>query len=200
VGLGFATEETPPRGSEEGAESRRGIGAEERPSDEPREEHAEFPPAELGERFEHEHDTGIAPSEPGTAHGEAPAEAADGSADVAAEDVGTSGAKVTLAEVAATRVQIEGADDAGVAGDARLTARALKMRDFLASQAGEDGSISFSDSLAAEPQVTRRTAARCFYELLNLCSRRVVTLEQKEAYGAIVVTPVQPQFGAVQRP
>lgn len=106
----------------------------------------------------------------------------------------------TLAEVAYTQVVVKDADAeaAGELGDARMTTRALKMRDLLAERISPaTGQVAFSQVLAEEPGVTRRVAARSFYELLNLCSRRVVSLEQETAYGDIAVVPVQPAFDSI---
>jgi Conserved region of Rad21 / Rec8 like protein len=107
---------------------------------------------------------------------------------------------LTLMLVAHTQVAVKDADAAtdGELGDARMTTRALKMRDLLAERIEpKTGRIPFSKVLADEPGITRRVAARSFYELLNLCSKRVISLEQDVAYGDIVVVPVQPAFDSV---
>lgn len=108
--------------------------------------------------------------------------------------------KLTLAEVALTQVAVKNADAEAddELGDARMTKRALKMRDLLAERISpETGRVPFSKVLAEEPGVTRRVAARSFYELLNLCSRRVVALDQETAFGDIHVRPVQPAFDSL---
>jgi N terminus of Rad21 / Rec8 like protein/Conserved region of Rad21 / Rec8 like protein len=115
--------------------------------------------------------------------------------------------KITLAEVAHIRVQLEATSggDEGVnvgggypAGSATMTSRSLKMRDLLAQQKrDDDGSICFSKILDDEPGVTRRVAARTFYELLNLCSKNVVSVGQTESYGTISVVPLQPAFDTI---
>jgi N terminus of Rad21 / Rec8 like protein/Conserved region of Rad21 / Rec8 like protein len=119
----------------------------------------------------------------------------------------TLGPKMTLADVANTRVQVETTSGGDIsvngngddpAGDCRMTTRSLRMRDLLAEQRREpDGSIDFTKMLDEEPSVTRRVAARTFYEVLNLCSKRVVTVGQADAYGAILVVPRQPAFDCV---
>jgi hypothetical protein len=108
--------------------------------------------------------------------------------------------KISLLDVANTSLQIspDDADRPVVAGDARMTARALKMRDYLTQRVDEAGSVCFTDKLQEEAAISRRTAARSFYELLNLCSRGVVTLDQDKAYGSIHVTPVAPAFETSQ--
>lgn len=110
------------------------------------------------------------------------------------------GDKLTFAEVALTQVAVKNADAEAdnELGDARMTKRALKMRDLLAERISPDtGRVAFSKVLGEEAGVTRRVAARSFYELLNLCSRRVVALEQETAYGDIRVVPVQPAFDSL---
>lgn len=118
---------------------------------------------------------------------------------IASQDLPQDGV-LSFAKVARTLVVVKDADaDAdGELGDARMTNRALKMRDLLAQHVdAESGSVPFSAALEKESGVTRRIAARSFYELLNLCSKRVIALEQDGAYGPISVTPVQPAFDYV---
>jgi N terminus of Rad21 / Rec8 like protein/Conserved region of Rad21 / Rec8 like protein len=108
-----------------------------------------------------------------------------------------SNATTDLVDVANASLDVgleDGDSPASIAGDARMTARAHKMRDFLAERVGEDGTVAFTHELKADAGVNRRIAARSFYELLNLCSRRLVTLDQDGAYGNIRVTPVEPAF------
>lgn len=121
---------------------------------------------------------------------------------VASQDLPQDGV-LSFAKVARTLVVVKDADAEadGELGDARMTNRALKMRDLLAQRVDtESGSVPFSAALDKESGVTRRIAARSFYELLNLCSKRVIALEQDGAYGPISVTPVQPAFDYVASP
>jgi hypothetical protein len=111
------------------------------------------------------------------------------------EDTATAITELLDVANASMHVGREGGDEpVTIAGDARMTARAHKMRDFLAERVGEDGTVAFTHELNADSSVNRRIAARSFYELLNLCSRRLVTLDQDGAYGNIRVTPVEPAF------
>lgn len=129
--------------------------------------------------------------------------------DVTGQQHARPGLAITLLDVAKTRAQIEGVSpdvtdgregDTGgrESSEARLTARALKMRDFLAQHREPDSSIAFSEAMRKEEGITRRTAARSFYEILNLCSKQMVTLHQTEAYGDIVARPVEPAFSSAR--
>lgn len=108
--------------------------------------------------------------------------------------------KVSLADVARAKVEVvrqsTSPEETTATGSqqAHFTVRALKMRDFLAERIQEDGSVCFTDALQEEPDISRRVASRSFYEILNLCSKRVISVEQGHAYGSIKVYPVQPAF------
>ncbi len=95
----------------------------------------------------------------------------------------------TLAEVARTRVEVE--QD----GEERLTKRALKMHEYIRDNMIEE-KFNLNDRLREEKS-GRRVAARTFYEVLNLCSHRVVRLQQDEPYGDVLVEPVRPAFDEV---
>lgn len=117
---------------------------------------------------------------------------------------GTPGA-ATLYDVSRTRAQVLEDDDADIVADGggngnegRLSARTYKMHTFLEQHLGDDKSVAFSEALQKEKGVTRRTAARSFYELLNLCSHKVISLDQAGAFGDITVKPVQPAFDALR--
>lgn len=89
--------------------------------------------------------------------------------------------KLTLRAVALTRVEVTAEDD-----EETLSKRALAMQQLITSSS-QTGIYNLSEALRNEADTTRRTAARTFYETLNLCSRGLVKLEQAQAYGDIIV-------------
>lgn len=97
----------------------------------------------------------------------------------------------SIREVAFTRVEVD-KDGEGE----RMTKRALKMRQLVANRL-ENDEFNLSSALKVE-NCSRKVAARAFYEVLNLCSRRLVTLEQDVPYGDVVVAPSRPAFDNVQ--
>lgn len=97
-----------------------------------------------------------------------------------------------LRDVAETAAQVDGAD-VDVA-EATVSARTKRMQEVMDVHM-EGNEFHFTEMLHGE---RRRTAARCFYELLNLSSKKAVSLRQEEAYGDIWVTPVQPTFDSLR--
>lgn len=98
-----------------------------------------------------------------------------------------------LREVADTAAQVDGADVDYVT-EATVSARTRKMQDVIVNHL-VDEEFGFS-SLVREDN--RRTAARCFYELLNLSGKKAVQLRQDGAYGDIFVKPIQPTFDSIR--
>lgn len=102
-----------------------------------------------------------------------------------------------LREVARTHAQVDGPDNVQVT-EATVSARTRKMRDFIEEHVEErDGELNFSDVLRRERGVSRRTAARTFYELLNLSSKKAVLLRQEGAFGDIYTKRYQPVFDSL---
>ncbi|KAI0562119.1 LPXTG-motif cell wall anchor domain protein [Gracilaria domingensis] len=97
----------------------------------------------------------------------------------------------TLRQVAETVAQVESEESVT---EATVSARTRKMQELMLSRL-EDGEFDFTDALAEVGG--RRTAARCFYELLNLSNKKAVALRQEEAYGRIWARPIQPTFNAL---
>lgn len=110
--------------------------------------------------------------------------------------------KITLREVANTRSQVDNGEQ-GTEGEqadvteATISARTRKMQEYIREHLNEDGELNYTDALTAEPDMSRRTAARSFYEMLNLSSKKALQLRQEEAYGTIVAKPIQPAFDSL---
>lgn len=98
-----------------------------------------------------------------------------------------------LLQVSQTRVEVNAADENE---SDTLSKRALKMRNLIADSL-VDGKFNLSENLRQESGVTRRVAARSFYELLNLCSRKLISLEQDAPYADVIATPVSGAFESV---
>lgn len=117
--------------------------------------------------------------------------------------------KPRLRQVSSTRAQVaHGAGDDDTGGDDvtenTVSLRTMSMRNYIEAHLKEDGRMHYSERIriesgysSAATAVTKRVAARTFYELLNLSSKRVVTLAQDQPYGNIFVTPSQPEFDAL---
>ncbi|KAA8490893.1 Double-strand-break repair protein rad21-like [Porphyridium purpureum] len=110
--------------------------------------------------------------------------------------------RISLMEVAATPIHsLAGAPDLS-SGDPLVNERTTKMCLLLedrfygdrAPKAGEQGArgtaalYDLTADLKAEG-ATRRSAARAFYEVLNLSTRKLIHLDQAQPYGAIHLTP-----------
>lgn len=118
-----------------------------------------------------------------------------------AEEALEGAAGPTLRGVCVTPVEVSMGEFAGDAVDTgeseTLSKRAVAMHGFIAANL-KDGSVNLSEELRQENKMTRRTAARSFYEVLNLCSRKVITLEQEGPFGDVIAKPLQPEFDAVR--
>ncbi|PXF46203.1 Double-strand-break repair protein rad21-like [Gracilariopsis chorda] len=101
-------------------------------------------------------------------------------------------APFSLSQVAKTVAQVEAEESVT---EATVSARTRKMQEFIASRL-QDGEFDFTQALAEVGG--RRTAARCFYELLNLSNKKALALRQEEAYGRIWARPVQPTFDSLR--
>lgn len=108
--------------------------------------------------------------------------------DISNDIIHDSTAVPTLRDVATTRAQVDANDDDAAVTEQTVSARTRKMQELLVSRGNEDGEVDFSELLRIE-KADRRIAARCFYEILNLGSRRAVLLRQDQAYGRISVRP-----------
>lgn len=98
----------------------------------------------------------------------------------------------SLTQVASTVAQVEAEESVT---EATISARTRKMQQFIASRL-EDGEFDFTKALR---QVGgRRTAARCFYELLNLSNKKALAPRQEQPYGNIWARPIQPTFDALR--
>lgn len=117
--------------------------------------------------------------------------------------------KPRLREVSSTRAQVaHGGGDDDTGGDDvtenTVSLRTMSMRNYIEAHLKDDGRMHYSERMhiesgysSAATAVTKRVAARTFYELLNLSSKRVVALAQDQPYGNIFVTPSQPEFDAL---
>lgn len=100
--------------------------------------------------------------------------------------------KISLKEVSMTRAQVDPRDKDDVT-EATISSRTRRMREYIAEHS-MDNELNFSERLHGESEVSRRIASRAFYELLNLSSKKAVSLRQSNAYGDIFVKAVQPAF------
>eukprot|EP00178_Gracilaria_changii_P015840 TRINITY_DN444_c4_g1_i1.p1 TRINITY_DN444_c4_g1~~TRINITY_DN444_c4_g1_i1.p1 ORF type:complete len:435 (-),score=156.63 TRINITY_DN444_c4_g1_i1:1526-2773(-) len=99
--------------------------------------------------------------------------------------------ELTLRSVAETAAQLQ---DEEQVSESSVSARTKRMQLLIAAHL-HDGEFDFSGALSS--QDSRRTAARCFYELLNLSNKKAISLRQQEAYGTIWARPIQPTFDAL---
>eukprot|EP00177_Eucheuma_denticulatum_P000286 GFKZ01000491.1.p1 GENE.GFKZ01000491.1~~GFKZ01000491.1.p1 ORF type:complete len:833 (-),score=172.71 GFKZ01000491.1:606-3104(-) len=108
--------------------------------------------------------------------------------------------KISLRDVANTRSQVADENDGSSEQDVTETtvsARTRKMQEYIRDHVNFEGELDFSRGLEMEPNVSRRTAARTFYELLNLSSKKALMLQQDGAFGRITAQPVQPVFDSL---
>lgn len=105
------------------------------------------------------------------------------------------GGKLSLRDVAQSLSQMDRAAGEDVT-EATLSARGLKMKEYIEEHLTE-AKLNFSARLSLERGVSKRTASRTFYEMLNLTNKRALRLTQDNAYGDIHVEPVQPYFGSL---
>lgn len=97
--------------------------------------------------------------------------------------------QVTLAVVAATPATVPEGEEAD---SDSISIRTQKMGEFLRNKCdggeGEGrGMMNYTEKMKDEENNSRRTAARTFYELLNLANRNYVALKQEKAFGDIEV-------------
>lgn len=122
--------------------------------------------------------------------------------DDAAELMMEVSSSITLKDVALTRSQVEqdqDSDDNEVT-ETTISARTHKMQEYILEHLDEDtGELNFSHALRSEAEVNRRIAARSFYELLNLSSKKALQMSQDSAYGTIRARPIQPAFSMLAR-
>lgn len=98
----------------------------------------------------------------------------------------------TLRDVALAPSQVERAAGEDVT-EATLSARGQKMKKYIEEHVVE-AKLIFTRRLMMERGLTKRTASRTFYEILNLSNKRVVRLTQEAAYSDIYVEPIEPHF------
>lgn len=115
-------------------------------------------------------------------------------------------AKISLKDVAITRAQVDtGGDKVQANGETddvtenTISARTHKMQEYIMAHLDDDGELNYSKKLTAEPDVSRRTAARSFYELLNLSTKKALQLSQDGAFGTIKAKPLQPVFDSLAK-
>lgn len=103
--------------------------------------------------------------------------------------------KISLREVALSLSQMDRSTGETVT-EVTLSARGLKMKEYIEEHSTE-GKLNFSARLSLERGVSKRTASRTFYEMLNLSNKKAVRLSQDGAYHDIYVEPVQPYFSGL---
>lgn len=103
--------------------------------------------------------------------------------------------KISLRDVALSLSQMDRSTGETVT-EVTLSARGLKMKEYIEEHSTE-GKLNFSARLSLERGVSKRTASRTFYEMLNLSNKKAVRLSQDGAYQDIYVEPVQPYFSGL---
>ena len=125
-----------------------------------------------------------------------------GAFDTDARELDFGKGKISLMDVAKTRSQVveegRGEGEGHDVTENTISARTQKMQEYIVGHMDDDEVLHYSGKLAAEPGMSRRTAARSFYELLNLSSKKALQLSQDGPYGAIRASPLQPAFDALR--
>lgn len=98
--------------------------------------------------------------------------------------------EITLAQVARASSAVEGTEKVTAS---TVSVRTLLMARWIKNHTEENESLEFIGELEKE-RANNRTKARTFYELLSLCNKGGINMQQEQAFGKISVTTESPMF------